>query len=197
MKKLMYFLLLFTVMLVLPFNVFAEGEDSGEDAKTEETEKSDEVLVYFFRGDGCPHCQEAEEWFESLDKDMKSKFDIVDLETWENTNNASIMTKVAETRGESETATGVPYIIIGDKSWVGFAEDMTSEIESQINTVYKQAVEERYDVWDTAGITEERNIIDNDADEEEESSNDVVSLIIVLVVVAGVCFGVYKARQTV
>lgn len=198
MKKLMCFLLLFIVVLILPINVFAEGEDEGKDSAEAEKAKPEEVLVYFFRGNGCPHCQEAEAWFEGLDKDVKKKFDIVDLETWENTDNAGIMTKVAEARGESETATGVPYIIVGDKSWVGFAEDMTEEILNQIDKVYSQDAKDRYDVFDLIKFTGERNIVDNDGDAtEDKGSNDVLTLFVILIVVAGVCFGIYKTRQSV
>ena len=68
-------LLVLLMILVAPFTVFAE-----EEAK----EESKEVKVYFFRGQGCSHCAEAEEWFKSIEEEMGDRFEIIDYETWYN-----------------------------------------------------------------------------------------------------------------
>ena len=187
MKKILCMFLL-AVLFVLPFGAFAEGE---EEATTTAAEEDNRVPVYLFRGDGCPHCQEAEEWFKSIEGEHGSKFKVVDYETWYNEDNAKLMEKVASARGE--TADGVPYIIIGEKSWNGFAESYEEEILAQINDVYNQAPADRYDIISrvNSGKTDSK-----DAKEEKSSSNDVLALIVILIVVAGVCFGVYKARST-
>ena len=94
-------------------------------------EKQDgKVLVYFFRGEGCPHCEEAENWFKSIQEEYGSKFKIIDYEVWYNSENAALMQKISDTRGDD--ASGVPYIIIGDKSWIGYTEDYNEEIINQI-----------------------------------------------------------------
>ena len=94
-------------------------------------EKQDgKVLVYFFRGEGCPHCEEAENWFNSIQEEYGSKFKIIDYEVWYNSENAALMQKISDTRGDD--ASGVPYIIIGDKSWIGYTEDYNEEIINQI-----------------------------------------------------------------
>ena len=97
-----------------------------------------------------------------------------------------IMKKVADARGESEQATGVPYIIIGDKSWVGFADDYKDEIKDQINGEYGKDVKERYDVIELLN--------QNKSSKKEGSGSDVAALIIILLVVGGIGFGIYKAR---
>ena len=128
MKLLKYLLVLF-VALTLPLAVFAEGEEeqvTSDSGEAEVQEESKEVKLYFFRGEGCSHCAEAEAWFESIEEEYGDYFEIVDYETWYNSENAELMQKVAEARGE--TAEGVPYIIIGNKSWNGFAEDYEEEI---------------------------------------------------------------------
>ena len=116
-------LVILMMILVAPFAVFAEEEGDKKDTK--------EVNIYFFRGQGCSHCAEAEEWFKSIEEELGDRFKIVDYETWYNEDNAELMKKVAEARGESEQATGVPYIIVGDKSWIGFADDYKEEIKDQ------------------------------------------------------------------
>ena len=190
MKKIAYLLLLFVAFLVLPFTVYADGEEeTAEGDAASVSEQSKEVKVYLFRGEGCPHCQEAEEWFASIEEEYGNLFEVVDYETWYDSNNAELMQKVAEARGE--TAEGVPYIIIGNKSWSGFTESYESEMIAQIQSEYEVDVNDRYDAL--KGIDGKNS----NKKEEKNTGSDVLALIIILVVVAGVCFGVYKARNTV
>lgn len=181
MKKVKYLLLILLTLLVLPFTVFAEEED----VATEEDDK--EVIVYFFRGEGCSHCAEAEAWFESIEEELGSKFKIVDYETWYNEDNADLMTKVAKARGEEETATGVPYIIIGDASWVGFDKSYESEMTDKINEMYEQEVSKRYNIMDF--------LDSGDTDTKNNTGNDILSLVIILLVCGGIGTGVYFARK--
>ena len=200
MKKLKYFVLLLAALLILPFAVYAEDEDYEEDVAVEEVseetsneessnDESKKVNVYLFRGDGCPHCQEAEEWFKSIEDEYGSYFKLVDYETWYNEDNAKLMQQVAEARGEE--AEGVPYIIIGDQSWNGFAETYEGSILDQIKKVYAQDVSDRYDIMT---YLSKINKGEKD-DDKEESSNDVLSLIIIVVVAGGIGFGIYQARK--
>ncbi|MBR6948561.1 MAG: hypothetical protein IKH54_00065 [Bacilli bacterium] len=181
MKKVKYLFLILLTLLVLPFTVFAEEED----VATEEDDK--EVIVYFFRGEGCSHCAEAEAWFESIEEELGSKFKIVDYETWYNEDNADLMTKVAKARGEEETATGVPYIIIGDASWVGFDKSYESEMTDKINEMYEQEVSKRYNIMDF--------LDSGDTDTKNNTGNDILSLVIILLVCGGIGTGVYFARK--
>ena len=97
-------------------------------------EKQDgKVLVYFFRGEGCPHCAEAEAWFESIKGEYGEKFKIIDYEVWNSNENAALMQRISDARGDD--ASGVPYIIIGDKSWIGYAEENNEEMLNQIITL--------------------------------------------------------------
>lgn len=195
MKKLKYLVLLLALVLILPFAVYAEGEEGeGEPVVTNEEGSNNEdntdqrAIVYFFRGDGCPHCQDAETWFASIQEEYGSKFVIKDYETWNNAENAELMTKVAEVRNDN--ATGVPYIIIGDKSWIGFDEGtMADEIKAQIDQVYAQPVNERVDSLALVGAG------DDNKEEEKSKSSDIVGLIVILAVAGLAGFGIYKARQ--
>ena len=185
MKTIKYVLLLLVAVLMLPLAVYAEGEEEANLV----AEQSKEVNIYFFRGEGCPHCEEAEQWFDSIEEEYGDLFEVVDYETWYNEENADLMQRVAEARGE--TAEGVPYIIIGNKSWSGFTESYESEMIAQIQSEYEVDVNDRYDAL--KGIDGNNN----NKKEEKNTGSDVLALIIILVVVAGVCFGVYKARNTV
>lgn len=187
MKRLKYFVLLLAMVLLFPLAVFADEEE------TTESELVDtRAIIYFFRGEGCPHCADAEEWFESIESEYGEKFAIVDYETWYDTDNAELMQKVSDARGDN--ATGVPYIIIGDKSWIGFdKETYGPEILAQIDAVYATEVSERYDALSAVGVTAK---LPNAKTEAKSTGSDVLALIIILVIVGGVCFGIYKARQS-
>jgi hypothetical protein len=103
------------------------------------------------------------------------------------------MQKVAEARGE--TAEGVPYIIVGNKSWNGFAEDYADEILAQIKSEFETNVDERYDIiklMETGGETKV-----DDGKTKKNSSNDVLALILILAFVGAFCFGVYKTSASV
>lgn len=184
------------IALLLPIVAFAEDEDTdaapAEDAEVViAEEESNEVNVYFFRGEGCSHCAEAEAWFESIEEEYGSKFKIVDYETWYNSENAELMQKVAEARGE--TAEGVPYIIVGNKSWNGFAQDYADEILAQIESEFETNVDERYDIMKLMETGGNAKVDDKD----DKKSNDALSLIIIIVAVGAICFGVYKASNSV
>ena len=127
MKKLLFVLLF--VFMFLPVGVFAQGK----------------VNVYVFRGDGCPHCEEFNNYIHSLDN-YEDKIMVQDYEVWNNEKNDEMMKLIALMRKEENGAEGVPYIIIGNKSWFGYSSEMNKEIEDQINKVYNQDVSQRYDV---------------------------------------------------
>ena len=188
MKKFSLFLIMLLAVVALPFTVFAEEEENSEAENTEEaSEESKEVKLYFFRGEGCPHCAEAEEWFESIEEEYGSKFEVVDYEVYNSTENSDLMDRVAKARDEE--VGGVPYIIIGNHSWNGFADKYKDEMLSEINSEYEKEVSARYDIMQLLPKLEKES-------KEKSKSTDVVATIIIILVVAGVTFGIVKARKS-
>ena len=177
MKKMKYVILLLLAVVVFPFSAFAEGEEV-----IATNEGSNKVNVYLFRGEGCPHCQEAEEWFKSIEGEYGEYFQVVDYETWNNEDNAALMQDVAEARGEE--AEGVPYIIIGNKSWNGFAESYEGEIIDQIKAEFAKNPEDRYDIMTLLPKSNKK-----------AKKDDTAGIIISCLLIFGIIFGVYKARQ--
>ena len=175
MKKLGYLFVLVLTLLVIPFMVYAEGEET--------TSSKNEVKVYLFRGEGCPHCADAEEFFTSIEEEYGSMFEVIDYETWYDEENQELMKKVADARGEE--ASGVPYIIVGNKSWNGYTDNYGEEILAEIKSEYEKPAKERYDIMSLIGNVKK----------EDKGSSDVIALIIILVATTGIVFGVYKARS--
>lgn len=177
MKKLKFLLVVMLAFLMIPSVVLAE-----------ESSENKEVTVYIFRGEGCPHCEEAEEWFSSIEDQYGSKFKIKDYETWYDTDNADLMERVAKARGEE--ASGVPYIIIGNQSWNGFDDSYKDEMLSKIDSEYEQDPSTRYDIMELVGEGDA-----NATEKKENYTDDFLILVLVLVVVGGCGFGIYYARK--
>ena len=177
MKKLSLVFVLLLGLLLIPSSVSAEDNDK--------------VNVYFFRGEGCPHCEEAEEFFDSIKDEYGKYFTIVDYETWYNEDNAELMEKVAKARDEE--ASGVPYIIIGDQAWNGYASDYDDAIKKQIKKVYEQDTDSRYDIMKY--VEANKKAPKTSSKEDKDYSNDILSLILIVVVAGGVCTGIYFARK--
>lgn len=186
MKKLL--ILFFTILaaVILPISVYAEDESDTSQVTDEssETSESNEVKFYFFRGEGCPHCTETEEWLESIEEEYGKYFEVIDYETWKNEENNELMERVADARGE--TLEGVPYIIVGNKSWMGFTDSYKEEILSEIQSEYKKDVSSRYDIMKLLPTLEA---------EQKSKSSDVAALILIIIIVGAVVGGVIYSRN--
>lgn len=126
-------------------------------------EDDDQVTIYLFRGKGCSHCYEFLEYVSSkLIKEYGDKIKVETYEVWNNKNNAKLMQKVSDYF--KDDASGVPYIVIGDKTFNGYSESMNEELKSTIDNLYDS--EERFDVFDK---------IDLDKDDEEEDDDETDS----------------------
>ena len=130
MKKLKLFVVALLVMLVSPLYVNAQSANA---ETTDET--GTPITVHIFKGDGCPHCAEALEYFESIEEEYGYLYNLVEHEVWSNADNAELMTEVAEYFNEDLKMLGVPYIVIGDKTFVGY--DSSFNILETIQNVYK------------------------------------------------------------
>jgi thiol-disulfide isomerase/thioredoxin len=89
------------------------------------------LVVYFFWGDGCPHCENQKPFLER----MANKYPDVQVrmfETWSNKDNQNLFSEIA--KAYDTQARGVPATFIGDKFWVGFRSSMETEMEDKIKS---------------------------------------------------------------
>lgn len=88
------------------------------------------VTIYFFWGDGCPHCAAAKPFLAEL----KEKYPTVivrDYEVWKHPEKRRPFFQMAAKFGFEPTA--VPTFFIGDRYWVGYAEGLSArEIETYV-----------------------------------------------------------------
>lgn len=81
------------------------------------------IIVYFFYGDGCPHCAKESKFLSKLQNNYPT-VNIKAYEVWNNQENADLMKKVGEKLGIK--ITGIPLTIVGDKSISGYYNDKTT-----------------------------------------------------------------------
>ena len=193
MKKIKLFLAIIMCLFAMPLAVLAdEGSDDNVEVTSGETEVQEEdnrVKIYFFRGEGCPHCADAEEFFNSIEEEYGQYYKILDYETWYNSDNAALLQKVGEARNEE--ISGVPYILIGDKSWSGYDDSFADDIKDTIKSEYEKSVADRYDIANYVDFTNAAGSVT----EAAKKSNDAMVLIIILLAVAGITYGVVAARK--
>ncbi len=91
---------------------------------------ADPIYIYFFWGDGCPHCADAKPFLAGLAQRFP-RVQIRDFEVWYHPENRDPFILMAAKFGFQPT--GVPTIFIGDRYWVGYARDpIGKEIEAYV-----------------------------------------------------------------
>lgn len=211
-KNILLTIAILSMFLALPFNVNAETKaDSLEDTIKEEIntfdgqkgyeeyvttlkeadlseykESDDKVNVYIFRGGTCSHCLDAVVHFASIVKDEGEYFNVKTYEVWSNSDNNDLMNDVANEIGDSEVS-GVPYIVIGKKSWSGYAASYDDEMMKQIKSEYNKDKSKRYDVI--------KAVNGESTGEKKSVANDIIAVIIIIVVIGLVTFGIVTARK--
>ncbi|MFC1640466.1 hypothetical protein ACFL2D_00275 [Patescibacteria group bacterium] len=116
MKKIFISIISLAVFALLPFATQAADNS---------------VDMYFFWGDGCPHCAHEEEFIETIKG--QEGLEIHEYEVWKNKDNQKFLLEVSKTL-ETE-ASGVPVTIIGDELIIGFhdAESTGKKIQERID----------------------------------------------------------------
>ena len=120
-KKLFFVSLLFLIICSVE-NVFAK----------------EQVNLYFFHGDGCPHCAEEEKFLAKIEKKY-SYVKIIRYEVWKNKSNALLMDRVGN-RYDVATSS-VPLTVISGTAISGYSESIGIRIEQAIK-YYKDNLKE-------------------------------------------------------
>lgn len=136
MKRKIFSLLLLLVLL-FPINIFAlskDYEDKISSIVDKEVEEN-KINFYLFRGEGCPHCAQEEEWIKSIKKKYKKSVNFYDFEVWYSEENQEKLKQVGEVFDLE--IKGVPFTVIGDKYYSGFSDTIKSSMEDDIKDYLK------------------------------------------------------------
>ena len=132
MKKIIIYIILLGVLLI-PGSIKAE-------------EKS-KVNVYLFWGSGCPHCHDFLSFMNDISPEYMEYFELVGFEVWYNDANGKVMQEVADYLDKE--VGGVPFIVIGQKTFAGYSSGYDQEIKDLLVELYNDA--NRYDVLEKMG----------------------------------------------
>lgn len=80
---------------------------------------SNKINIYFFYGNGCPHCEDERPFLEYLEK-TNSNIVLHSYEVWENSKNRKLLSDVGKKLNIN--ISGVPFTVIGDKYFVGWLD---------------------------------------------------------------------------
>jgi len=104
---------------------------SGAWAVAEKIDKSPRVTLFFFWGEGCPHCDRAKPFLQELQR----KYPELRIESSEvMTHRENIPRLMAMAKARNREATGVPTFFIGERMFSGFSAETAGELEQLIKT---------------------------------------------------------------
>ena len=109
--------LLVLMLLGTLWSLLAPGAAS---AATDTPER--DTVVYFYYGEGCPHCAEAEPFLADLAA-RHPGLEVRAFEVWHDEANREQLEAMAD--AYRIDASGVPVIFLGERAWVGFRRGAT------------------------------------------------------------------------
>ena len=115
-KKILFSILMFFALFLAADKILAAGE----------------ATVYFFWGDGCPHCAKEEVFLKEL-KNKYPQVEIRDYEVWKNADNQKLLAEVGKKLNVQ--ISGVPFTVVGEKYFTGWFDQKTTgqAIEEAVN----------------------------------------------------------------
>ena len=155
-------------------------------------ETDDQAIVYLFRGNGCGYCRAFLTFMNSIVGEYGKYFKVVSYEVWYDQDNNALLDTVSKYL--DNPAQGVPYIVIGDKVFAGYAESYNNEIISTIKSLYATKVDDRYDVLKE--IEENPNKVDRTTIKAITKTVVIATIIAVVVIVgSNIAFINYKFNE--
>lgn len=144
-------------LIFVPSLAFASEyvTENFEEALTEESiehdlkdykESEDKINIYLFRGHKCGFCNSFLTFLYNNVDEYGKYFNLVSYEIFNDANNSKLLDDVSKFM-DGKSATGVPYIVIGDTTFGGFNESTDGDaIKAKIKELYES--KDRYDVFE-------------------------------------------------
>jgi len=151
MKK---YIFLFLLVLFFPFSVFAEEKN---------------ITLYFFHGDGCPHCAEETLFLDAVESKYP-ELSIVKYEVWYNEENSKLLTDVQNAFEVKRL--GVPTTVIGDTVIIGYGSSTGKKIERAIQYYLENDYVDQVENIKNGTFEKKEEKEDDDSFEKQEAESD-------------------------
>lgn len=172
MKKVLLSVIALVMALMFPLSVLADKKE----------ESKDKINVYLFWGNGCGYCEAAKEFFASIKDEYGNYFNLVEYEVWYDKDNNALKDSVAEYFNDD--VSGVPYIIIGETTFGGYAADYDEDIIEAIEEAYEDD-----DYVDIVAKVKSGNV------EPEKNYDTLIVIGIFVVIIGGFGALIYFSRK--
>ena len=124
---------LITIGLIIFVVIVSLTNNPDEGATMGDVAFEDGVInVYYFYGDGCPHCDAQFQFLERIEEEWGAYFNLYAFEVWFNEDNVVLLNDVAEILDMQ--VTGIPFTVIGEQTFTGFNERMEEGFIEAIRT---------------------------------------------------------------
>ena len=104
----------------------------------------DAITIYLFYSSTCSRCHEFLEFMNSITSEYGKYFKMAAFEVYSNQDNTNLMDEVASYLDKK--ASGVPYIVIGNKVFRGYSNVYEADIKKAIMDLYETPLNDRADV---------------------------------------------------
>lgn len=107
MKKII-FSIITVMMIMIPIHVQAESKN--------------EVTIYMFRGNTCPHCEEALEYLKNHEEEVPKDIKFITYEVYNNSKNNTLLQNIEKKLNFAEDDIGsIPLFIVGNEYKLGYS----------------------------------------------------------------------------
>jgi thiol-disulfide isomerase/thioredoxin len=104
-------------------------------AHSGEGRQEEPIIIYFFWGDGCPHCAEEKPFLEQLAAG-NPQVTLESHEVYYDAEGRARLEEMAEDVGFE--VVGVPVTIIGDRHWIGYNGEIGAEMAAYVNDMIEE-----------------------------------------------------------
>ena len=179
------FLLLFGFVSVVNAGADSKTKEAKNETKVEKKVSCDKkITVHLFWGNGCPHCEAAIKYFDSLKNEYGECFELEKYETWYDKEGKTLLENVADYLGED--VGGVPYIVIGEDTFSGYSSELNEKIEKAITSNANDG--------DYVDVVEK--VKNGETSSKHSSVSDtIVTVVILLVAVVGIAALIKTSKE--
>lgn len=134
----LFFVLGVFLFLLTPSTAFADTLQPAAPLEQIQAQAESEVDIYFFWGEGCPHCAKAKPVLEDLAKKYPAAH-LYEFEIYNSQANQELFSQFGEAYGF--TPRYVPTILIGKNIWEGYSDEFSQEITGVVEQCLEKACE--------------------------------------------------------